>query len=119
MLSILSLLASAGQSIVVDDVKLEALLHPLSDDLKLPLLILSLRASTDQRVLADDVRLEALLSLSAKAWSARLRSSANAQAQAPTPSVARGPSQACHVWPHQACGRGVDPPASTGSSVGK
>ena len=42
MLLILSLLASAGQSIVADDVKLEALLQQLSDDLKRPLVILSL-----------------------------------------------------------------------------
>ena len=48
MLLILSLLASAGQSIVADDVKLEALLQQLIDDLKSPLVIPSLRAGADQ-----------------------------------------------------------------------
>ena len=61
MLWILRLTSSADQSIVTDDIKLEALLQYLSGDVKSPLLILSLRTNADQSVVATDVRLEALL----------------------------------------------------------
>ena len=60
VLWILRLTSSADQSIVTDDIKLEALLQYLGGDVN-PLLTLNLRPNADQSVVATDAGRESLL----------------------------------------------------------